>query len=193
MSEANQHTRAGGAWAAPRPLQAYTAALSAIAAIALGIALTTGSWSDVTTDERFWPIALFVVLGELLPIDVPRRGNSDQVTISTAFAFSVLLMFGIEPAIVVYTVASVVADVAVGRSPIKIVFNVAQYVVSLMVAGAVLAALAPVPVTDVAAELPAIMAAGITWFFVNHVLVGIGGALFGRAPIGGYVLEDLAF
>src|SRR4051794_13773453 len=112
MIDATTRTKPGGPWAAPRPFQAYTAVMSAFAAAALGLALVTGSWSDVATDRRFWPVALFVVLGELLPIDVPRRGDSDQVTISTAFAFAVLLMFGIEPAIVVYTVAVVVADIA---------------------------------------------------------------------------------
>src|SRR3954451_23775734 len=137
MTEATPRIKAGGPWAAPRAFQAYTAALSALAAVALAVALVTGSWSDVVQEQRFWPVALFVVLGELLPIDVPRRGDSDQVTISTAFAFAVLLMFGIEPAIVVYTVAVVVADIATGRTALKIVFNASQYVVSLAAAGAV--------------------------------------------------------
>ena len=192
-TDATPRRKPAGAWAAPRPFVLYTAALAAVAAIFLGLALARGSWPDVLSDERFWAMAVFVVLGELLPIDVPRRGSSDQVTISAAFAFAVLIAFGVEPAIVVYAVASLISDLVLRIAPIKVVFNVAQYVVSLVAAGAVLGALAAVPVHDVGDDLGAILLSGATWFLVNHVLVGVGLSLFAREPIREGLTEDLAF
>ena len=49
-------------------------------------------------DWRFWLMAASCSR-ELLPIDVPRRDGADRVTISTAFAFAVLLLFGLLPAV----------------------------------------------------------------------------------------------
>src|SRR3954453_1864900 len=133
-TDATPRRKPGGPWAAPRPFVIYTAALAAVAAVFLGLALARGSWQDVFSDDRFWAMAVFVVLGELLPIDVPRRGSSDQVTISAAFAFAVLIAFGVEPAVVCYAVASLISDLLLRIAPIKIVFNIAQYVVSLVAA-----------------------------------------------------------
>src|SRR4051812_37543178 len=192
MTDATPPSKAG-ARGTPRPFLVYTLALSAIAAVILAVALADGSWSDVVADDRFWIMAAFVVVGELLPIDVPRRGVSEQVTISTAFAFAVLLTFGLEAAIVVYTAASLVTDLILRIAPIKIIFNVAQYVVSIAAAGAVLAALAEVPVTDVGDDLGAILLAGLTWFAFNHVLVGVGGSFLTREPLVDWMTEDLAF
>src|SRR4051794_4750761 len=193
MSDATPRTRSSGGWEAPRPFLAYTAVLSAIAAVLLVLAGAHGSWNDVLSDERFWAMALFVVLGELLPIEVPRRGVSEQVTISTAFAFAILLRFGLEEAIVVYTVASLISDLTLRITPIKILFNAAQYVVSLAASGAVLAVLAEVPVDNIAGSLAAIMLAGLVWFAFNHLLVGVGGSLLTREPLARWVTEDLAF
>src|SRR4051812_24912272 len=192
MTDATPPSKAG-ARGTPRPFLVYTLALSAIAAVILAVALADGSWSDVVADDRFWIMAAFVVVGELLPIDVPRRGVSEQVTISTAFAFAVLLTFGLEAAIVVYTAASLVTDLILRIAPIKILFNVAQYVISIAAAGAVLAALAEVPVTDVGDDLGAILLAGLTWFAFNHVLVGVGGSFLTREPLVDWMTEDLAF
>src|SRR4051794_37918287 len=192
MTDATPPSKAG-ARGTPRPFLVYTLALSAIAAVILAVALADGSWSDVVADDRFWIMAAFVVVGELLPIDVPRRGVSEQVTISTAFAFAVLLTFGLEAAIVVYTAASLVTDLILRIAPIKILFNVAQYVISIAAAGAVLAALAEVPVSDVGDDLGAILLAGLAWFAFNHVLVGVGGSLLTREPLMGWLTEDLAF
>src|SRR5689334_12652988 len=134
--DATNGTKPAGAFTAPRPFVLYTAVLSAIAAVFLVLALVEGNWDAVTSDERFWAMALFVVIGELMPIEVPRRGSSDEVTISAAFAFALLIAFGVEAAIVVYVIASLISDLVLRIAPIKILFNVAQYVLSLAAAGA---------------------------------------------------------
>ena len=85
------------------------------------------------------------------------------------------------------------ADAAARLSPLKLLFNAAQYALSLAAASAVLAALgatAPVAVGDV---LPAIGAAALTFLLANHVLAGIAAALLVEEPVGRYLLADLRF
>src|SRR2546421_2528482 len=80
----------------------------------------------------------FVLLGELLPITVPRQGEEDQITTSTAFALALMLTAGVVPAIVAQGCASVLADL-LRRKPLwKAGFNAAQYALSLSVAAGVL-------------------------------------------------------
>src|ERR1700757_2287693 len=52
----------------------------------------------IPAPARFWTLAAFVLAGELLPIPVPRRGGLDKVTISSAFAFALVLVAGLVPA-----------------------------------------------------------------------------------------------
>ena len=62
-------------------------------------------------DWRFWLMAALVLVGELMPIDVPRRDGVDRVAISTAFAFAILLSSGCCRRSLAYAAASAIADV----------------------------------------------------------------------------------
>jgi hypothetical protein len=53
--------------------------------------------------------AAFVILAELLPVKVPRR--ADELTVSTTFAFALLITSGLPEAVVAQTAALVIADV----------------------------------------------------------------------------------
>src|ERR1700732_1563316 len=76
---------------------AYTA-LTSFAALA-GLAVLGGTHSGaIDRPALFAILAAFVFAGELLPIPVPRRNGVTEVTISTAFAFALLLRFGAGPA-----------------------------------------------------------------------------------------------
>ena len=66
-------------------------------------------------------------------------------------------------------------------------FNVAQYT-SVGAGAVVLAALgAPLPVEDVTSSLPAVLAAVLVVFAVNHGLAGTAAALFGGHPVVSYM------
>ncbi|MGZ6693960.1 MAG: hypothetical protein ACXVHQ_42105, partial [Solirubrobacteraceae bacterium] len=54
-----------------------------------------------------------------------------QVTISTAFAFAVLVSVGVQPACMVYAAAWLIAGRCERTAPVTVVFNAAQYVLSL--------------------------------------------------------------
>ena len=74
-------------------------------------------------DWRYWLFAALVLVGELLPIDVPHRGERDRVTSSGAFAFAMLMLFGVLPAVVTYAGASVIADAVARLSIPEMAFN----------------------------------------------------------------------
>jgi diguanylate cyclase (GGDEF)-like protein len=176
-----------------RGFGAYGATVSALGAAVL-CALALAGESLPLGDWRFWLMAALVLVGELMPIDVPRRDGADRVAISTAFAFAMLLEFGLLPAALAYAAASVIADVHARLSLVKITFNAAQYALSLAASALVLQALGDAaPISSIASALPAVLAAGATFFVVNHVLAGVGVALIiGESPAH-YLLTDLPF
>ena len=179
--------------ASRRGFSAYGATVSGLGALLLCALAVTGE-SLPLGDWRFWLMGALVLVGELMPIDVPRRDGADRVAISTAFAFAVLLEFGLLPAVVAYGAASAIADVHARLSPVKVTFNAAQYGLSLAASALVLAALGyEPPIDSIAAALPAVLASAAVFFVVNHVLAGVGVALIiGESPAH-YLLSDLPF
>jgi diguanylate cyclase (GGDEF)-like protein len=142
----------------------------------------------------FWLLAALVVAGELLPIPVPRRHGLAKVTISTAFAFAILLRFGVVPAALIYVASVLLADGLERVQPIKVLFNASQYALALLAAAAVLALMGPLPMMRITTgELPAILAAGAAFFLANHILACAGAALLAGLPVVGYLRDDLAF
>ena len=139
-------------------------------------------------------LAVLVLVGELLPIDVPRRQGLDRITTSTAFAFAIALLFGPLPAVVAYAGASLIADGLARLGWLKVVFNAAQYALALAAAAATMLALgAQLPVASLADELPRVAAGALAFLAVNHVLAGVAAALLARERVGRYLLSDLAF
>src|SRR3954447_26862683 len=69
-------------------------------------------------------LAVGVLLGELLPLKIPRRGGQEGLTVSTSFAFALLLLTRFWPAVAAQSAASGVKDV-VSRKPLwRVTFNV---------------------------------------------------------------------
>jgi diguanylate cyclase (GGDEF)-like protein len=146
-------------------------------------------------DARFWLLAALVVLGELFPIRVPRSGTSDEVTISTPFAFAILLAYGIVPALIVYVAAYLLAGVLERVAPLKLGFNAAQYGLSLLTGAGVLALVHQMrwEQRSMAETLGAVLLGGIAIFVSNHLLAGVSGALLGRENVASYLRRDLLF
>jgi diguanylate cyclase (GGDEF)-like protein len=182
-----------------RAFAAYAVAVS-VAGLALTLDLASGErvalnpWSDWALDWRYWLFAGLILIGELLPIDVPRRHGHDRVTISGAFAFAVLLLFGVVPALLAYAGASIIADVVGRIGALKVAFNAAQYAIAVAGAGAVMELLGhQLPADSMSAVLlPALAAAG-AFFVINHVLAGIAAALLVGERPARYLLADLPF
>jgi diguanylate cyclase (GGDEF)-like protein len=179
--------------AVPAAFHAYTALVVAAALASFAALDWLHTWR-LPGSPAFWMLGALTLVGELLPIPVPRRHGLDKVTISTAFAFAVLLRFGPIPAIVVYVLSSVVACAVERMAAITIAFNAAQYALSMVAAAAVLelsGATAPIPLTG--AELPVIAASAIVFFLANHAFASIGAALLMRLPVLSYLVDDFGF
>ena len=116
------------------------------------------------------------------------------MAVSTAFAFAVLLCVGPLPACAVYAASSAIADLSARTALIKVIFNGAQYILSLAGAGAVLMLLgADPPVALRAGAVAAILLAALACFVINHVLAGAGAALLAGLPVMPYLVDDVAF
>jgi diguanylate cyclase (GGDEF)-like protein len=178
----------------PRAFLTYTLALSVAAAgAAIGVWSQWG-WPSTAHGPRLALFAALVLVGELLPIEVPRRYTPDRMTISTAFAFAILLEFGPLPAMVVYAGASAVADVVARSSPATVLFNAAQYALSLAAAAVGLVLVGgSAPVADIDAALPAILVAAVVLFLVNHGLAGVGAAMLTQDRVLSYLRRDIGF
>ncbi len=178
---------------ARRTFVVYAMSVAALAAATLVLLPWTREWHDASP-ALFVILSAFVLAGEMLPIPVPRRRGMARVTISAAFAFAILLRFGPGPAVLVYVLSSVIADVAARIAPLKILFNAAQYLLSVLAAGAVLRIAGSLPLGHITgAELPVVLLAAAAFFATNHVLACVAGALLADLPIGAYLRDDLAF
>src|SRR5579859_3302572 len=53
-------------------------------------------------------LAVAVIFAENLPVQIPRRGGEEEITLSTSFAMALLLAGGLGPAVLAQAIASVV-------------------------------------------------------------------------------------
>jgi diguanylate cyclase (GGDEF)-like protein len=177
----------------PRAFVVYAAVITAAAVAALVGLGWTWTWR-MDSPALLVMLSLFVFAGELLPIPVPRRHGLAKVTISTAFAFAILLRFGVWPATVVYVTSSVLADSIDRVAPIKGMFNAAQYALAMIAAAGVLALAGTQPLTEITgADLLIVIAAAVAFFAVNHALACTAAALLAGLPILRYMRDDLPF
>jgi diguanylate cyclase (GGDEF)-like protein len=178
----------------PRPLYAYLGAVIAAGFGFLALLVATGHTALATGGGLvFWLFTAFVVLGEVFPLQVPRRDG--EITTSTTFAFALLLAFG-TPALALALAALV--DFIRRRSLWRAAFNVAQFALSYGAAGNVLLLLAGVPRDGplphfTAGDLPAIGVAALVFFLLNNALAGTASALAQRENVLHHLREDLGF
>ncbi|MDQ1747473.1 MAG: hypothetical protein QOD07_1736 [Frankiaceae bacterium] len=167
----------------------------------------------------FIVVAVLLLLGELRPLMTAGSPDANGVNISTAFVFALLLHWGLAPALLMQSVATVIADIVRRKSPWRTAFNVAQYALSYALAsvGLWMFGYTPSPSHPLAVTgsvLPAVLVAGALYFVANTTLVSIAlwlhehnslreqifdnwayhlsstGALLGLAPIIVVVMEQ---
>jgi diguanylate cyclase (GGDEF)-like protein len=139
-----------------------------------------------------------VVLGEMLPINIPRRGTDETLTLSASFALAMLLVGGLGPALIAQCVASVVQDATSRKPAWRIRFNFGQYALSMVAAWLVIKALSVSPRLDVlhpfaSRQLPAMMLGAVAFFLVNAGIVGSAVAMYQHVSIPRYFRNNLSF
>jgi diguanylate cyclase (GGDEF)-like protein len=179
-------------------LRRYVAAVSVGGTVLFGgFALRGDPDFPHAPGTAFWVLAVLVLLGEfaLVPF-LSRRGGASGATTSAAFAFAILLGWGLPTALIVQVVASLVADALQRKAWFKVVFNAAQYTLSMAAAGLVIEVLvgrAPL-IQDGhvgGQEVAVLVTAGAAWFVVNNVLTGIVVALAQNARVLPHIIEEV--
>jgi diguanylate cyclase (GGDEF)-like protein len=143
-------------------------------------------------------LALLLFLGELRPITITRGDTRDEVTISTTFALALVLVGPLALALAVQSAAVLCEDLRARRSLPKVLFNVAQYALTLAAARGAFVLLTGDPFLRGSAlslpdELPAALAAGAVFLVVNNVLAGTASALAVNAPVLPHLVTDARF
>jgi diguanylate cyclase (GGDEF)-like protein len=149
------------------------------------------------TPWTFAVLAVSVLLGEMMPIKVARRGSEEELTLSASFAMALLLAGGLVPAMIAQGVASVIQDLHSGKPWWRIRFNLGQYALAMATAEVVMRSLS-IHSLDRAhpfatAQLPAMILGIGAFFVVNAGVVGVAISLHQGTPIRRYFRLNLPF
>jgi diguanylate cyclase (GGDEF)-like protein len=186
----------------PSPVRLYTfvglTLLAGLGCLAVSLAVQLpGSWGGVGV--QCYVLALFLLVGELRAIPVPRGDDTtDALTVSSTFATALVLIGPLSLALVVQAVA-VALDDRIHHRPGRIVlFNIGQYLLTLSATRVAFCVVADQPLlgltTDLSAQdIPAALLAGVVYFVVNNGLVATAVALdSGLSPLE-VLAEDVRF
>jgi diguanylate cyclase (GGDEF)-like protein len=182
----------------PRPgAGTYAWAVAAAGALALVLLLARRGTGDLTGGAAPLVLLAGAVAGEVWPIHVPRRDHDGVFSTSGPFVLALLISSGLPEAVIAQVLATLVADLADRRGLTKAAFNAGQSVLTVLAAGAVLAALSGVPtggdVPFAPADLGAIAAAALTYTLVNNTLVSVVIALDTGSPVFTHLRYDFVF
>jgi signal transduction histidine kinase len=154
-----------------------------VAVAGLGLLWALGAGGGLAEVLRqpplFWALAVCLVVNETALVLLPRAGSRGATTVET-FAFAILLGWGTRAAVFALVLGVLVADVLRRAAPEKVLFNIGQYVLAMVTAGAIYETLGGgSPFT--ASQLPAFVAAAVVFFVGNLVLVtGVTSLAYGR-------------
>jgi diguanylate cyclase (GGDEF)-like protein len=144
-----------------------------------------------------WMVAAILVILELRPVIASGRYDPQGVTLSTAFVFALLFMWGLWPAIIAQSLATIAAELRQRKTPWKLLFNVGQYNLSLAASWLVMVAAGTSPTLEdplhalVPTDIPWVLGSWVVYFAVNNLLVSA--VLSYAQPFWSLVTEDLAY
>jgi diguanylate cyclase (GGDEF)-like protein len=146
----------------------------------------------------FATLAAGVMLGEMLPVKIPRRGGDEEITLSTSFSLALLIIGGLVPALLAQGAASMIQDRHAGKPWWRVRFNLGQYALSM---GAALGVMELFGITGRlssskhvgAKDLAALSVAAAVFFVVNNGVVGIAVAWYQQVPFRRYFSNDARF
>ncbi len=181
------------------PVRLYCVII-AVAGLAVFVPLAVAYHLDLEGPHQileFAALSLSVLIGELFPIEAPRRSGDGEITVSVMFSFALLLGMGLVPALVAQLTASIVQDRVAGKPWWQAGFNIGQYTLSLSSAALVLSWLGAYGALRApgfgAADLLAVVASAAANFVVNLLLVTRATSLYMRTPFSEALRSDLIF
>lgn len=146
-------------------------------------------------------LVVTVIVGELRPVPVPRSGDvTDLITISTTFSLALAIVGPVSLALVAQGAAVLIDDAVSRRSPLKVAFNISQYVLTILAARTAYALIAGVPVLGDyqifepdGRGLAGALVAAVVFLLMNQLLVSTVVALSSDQLIRSVFLQDLRF
>jgi signal transduction histidine kinase len=174
----------------PTALDTYVALVILVGLLVCGSSLREAVAVMRGADLTFWVLAACVLPAEIMRITTWQRGAAQQLTLSRPFALVLLTGWGAPVTLVVFVIASVVADLIHRRPAVRIPFNAGQYALSIAAAGVVYRALGGQPSLALS-QVPAFIVAAVVLILVNRLLVRTAVALHEQRSISlGYLLSE---
>jgi diguanylate cyclase (GGDEF)-like protein len=180
------------------PVRLYCVAV-ALVGVALLATLVAASPLNLNGHRAiaFAALAPSVLIGELFPLELPRRSGDGEVTVAVLFSFALLLGVGLIPALAAQILASVVQDRLARKPWWQLGFNVGQYTLTLGAAAGVLwfaGAYGALPTGGFKpVDVLAVLGAAAAYFTVNLVLVTRATTLYQGIPFRRALESDLTF
>jgi diguanylate cyclase (GGDEF)-like protein len=180
-------------------------AATRFAALVAGIGFALLVWIAVSgrvgnlnaSAGQFWILVAFVVLGEMMPIRLPRREEDEEISTGTTFAFALLISAGTAAAVLALALAQLCAYFLRGRSFLRSAFNVGQQTIALAASGFILKSIGGVPHEQppffTSSDLPVILLGAAVYFLVYAGLGGVYQALQQGADVKEYLRKFLPF
>ncbi len=181
----------------PVRLFCVAVALVGVALLATLVATTRVAFDGPDAKFEFIALAASVIVGELFPLELPRRSGDGEVTVSVMFSFALLLGLGLVPALAAQLTASILQD-RIARKPWwQMGFNIGQYTLSLTAAAGVLALFGTYGTLHLNGfkpiDLAAVLGAAAAYFAVNLLLVTRATTLYQGIPFSRALQSDLPF
>lgn len=151
---------------------------------AFGLA-AAGAFAWVTATQPTpvtWALLAFALLATVADIKEVRLPGVGVVGMSFVPVLAALLVLGLWPAMIVAMVSGA-TSAGYTRDPQKIVFNIANYVVSTFAAGMVYLALVPADAAFVDKIVPAFLATAVDFFANTFALAGVIVLSTGGGPV----------
>ncbi|HEV3473002.1 MAG TPA: ATP-binding protein [Actinomycetota bacterium] len=170
----------------PRLLAAYIGAVALSGALLWARAAFDGFPVSPFRSIEFWLLAAAVLGGEFVRIKVQHGNEVSIVTVGDPFTLTLLFMFGIGPALLLKTIASIVEDLSRRQPWWKLLFNASQVAVALTLTHLVFRFLSGngADAIGIKGEIGASFVAACTFFVVNLGVVHTAIALaLGSSPI----------
>jgi diguanylate cyclase (GGDEF)-like protein len=180
--------------APPRHRHRFFAYVAVVVGLAAVLVVSSVVQEGLHVDAAFWVFAGLAIVADTPPFVQGSRDEDVPTFPSVCFTFAILIAYGCAPAVVAQLGAVIVAAVWLKHTFWRAAFNAAQYMLSFLAAGLLL------PHEGGGAHellntssIPWVLAAAVTWFAVNNLLVStalwlrFGGSwwrVFRRAVVG---------
>jgi diguanylate cyclase (GGDEF)-like protein len=180
------------------PVRLFCLAVALVGAALLVVLVASTHFDlDGFTKIEFLALAPSVLIGELFPLELPRRSGDGEVTVSVMFSFALLLGVGLVPALAAQLVASILQDSVARKPPWQMGFNVGQYTLSLGAAALALKLFGGYAALRTGGFAPfdllTVIGGATGYFIANVLLVTRATTLYTGSPFTQALRSDLTF